>query len=323
MGKRLFASLVMPCLAMCGIGSANAVAVSTIERSALEGQPDSCSVVAERGQIDTNAAVLALPSFQKSSALLGGVSQLELISQQQAASAELAYSAPTPGPAVNVFSSSLPVPASIGPDCAGLVASRAKGQTLSGVTNGDVFTSGDFLLSKRLPVKRTGLDDQWRRVRAGVLPREARTQVARISRLAQGEVSELALQQVTSWANQRIRYAEDRDLYGRPDYWATAQSTIRRGAGDCEDIAIVKMQMLAALGVARDDMYLTVARDLVRSVDHALLIVRVGEKHWILDNGTDQVVDANATYDYRPIMSFSSGRKWLHGYSAKSRLALN
>jgi predicted transglutaminase-like cysteine proteinase len=119
---------------------------------------------------------------------------------------------------------------------------------------------------------------------------------------------------VNAWTNTHIRYAEDSALYGKTDYWADAPTTLHRGAGDCEDIAIVKMQLLAAAGVSRSDMYLTIARDLARHADHAMLVVRQGDKHWLLDNATSEVLDANSQADYRPIMSFSGSRKWLHGY---------
>jgi predicted transglutaminase-like cysteine proteinase len=72
--------------------------------------------------------------------------------------------------------------------------------------------------------------------------------------------------------------------------------------------------MLAAMGVPRDAMYLTIARDLARAADHAVLVVKLDGHSWLLDNATDQLLDAGQSYDYRPIVSFSAGNKWLHGY---------
>ena len=74
-------------------------------------------------------------------------------------------------------------------------------------------------------------------------------------------------------------YVDDRVLYGEADYWATAGETLRRREGDCEDIAIVKMQLLAAHGVRREDMSLVIARDQVRGADHALLVRICGDAH--------------------------------------------
>jgi predicted transglutaminase-like cysteine proteinase len=119
---------------------------------------------------------------------------------------------------------------------------------------------------------------------------------------------------INAWTNGTVRYVEDRDLYGQADYWASARTTLKRRAGDCEDIAIAKMQLLAAMGVPRSDMYLTIARDLARNADHAMLVVRFEGEHLLLDNATDEVLDASGSYDYRPILSFNTAQKWLHGY---------
>ena len=55
-------------------------------------------------------------------------------------------------------------------------------------------------------------------------------------------------------------------------------------------------------------MFLVIARDLARNADHAVLVVRQDGRHWLLDNATDRLLDASGSFDYRPIMSFSSSR---------------
>jgi predicted transglutaminase-like cysteine proteinase len=169
----------------------------------------------------------------------------------------------------------------------------------------------NFLASKRLLIRKTGFDREWSRVRNSGLSESV---AARLIALGHEAPSMATLAAVNSWTNAKIRYVEDRDLYGKADYWASASETLRRGAGDCEDIAIAKMQLLAALGVHRDAMYLTIARDTVRAADHALLVVKMGDKAWLLDNSTDRVLDASESYDYRPIVSFSENKRWIHGY---------
>jgi predicted transglutaminase-like cysteine proteinase len=134
-----------------------------------------------------------------------------------------------------------------------------------------------------------------------------------LGHFATARVGEEALAAVNAWTNRRVRYVEDARLYRRADYWAGARTTLARGAGDCEDIAIVKLQLLAAMGVPRSDMYLTIARDLARHADHALLVVKLGGRYWLLDNATDRLLDAGASYDYQPVLSFSEHRRWLHG----------
>lgn len=169
----------------------------------------------------------------------------------------------------------------------------------------------DFLASARLPIRRTSFDRQWDNVRRSTISRRALGSIGKMD----DSPTEGMLAVVNGWANRRVRYAEDASLYGKADHWAKASDTLRRGAGDCEDIAIVKMQALAALGVSPDDMFLTIARDNVRNADHALLVVKLRDRYWVLDNTVDRPLDAARSYDYQPIMSFSGTGKWLHGFA--------
>jgi predicted transglutaminase-like cysteine proteinase len=168
----------------------------------------------------------------------------------------------------------------------------------------------NFLASKRLRIGRTSFDQAWRRVSAdhvsagqyrrllGAVPNDAMT----------------ALSSVNRWVNQRIAYADDSALFGRNDYWAGAERTLALGRGDCEDIALTKLELLAAAGISRHDMILTIARDLVRNADHAVLIVRHDGRYYMLDNASDEVFDAATSHDYRPVLSFGDNQTWLHGY---------
>ena len=112
----------------------------------------------------------------------------------------------------------------------------------------------------------------------------------------------------------RVRFVDDARQYGREDQWTTASETLRRGRGDCEDYAIAKLQMLRSAGFSDRDLYLVVARDLVRRSDHALLVVRAGGRMLVLDNGTDLILDSDEISDYRPVLTFAANGAWTHGY---------
>ena len=172
------------------------------------------------------------------------------------------------------------------------------------------LSSDDFLASKRLAIGRTGFDREWQRVRGDTISE------ARYRALVGGETRDrtATLGRVNAWVNERIVYTEDRDLFSRADFWAGAKKTLNLGRGDCEDIALTKMQLLAAAGIPREDMFLTIARDLVRGADHAVLIVRHEGGYVMLDDASDELFDAAAGHDYRPILSFSDRQTWLHGY---------
>jgi predicted transglutaminase-like cysteine proteinase len=245
----------------------------------------------------------------KAAAILGGqVSQLELIARQQAGQGEPQLAGAS---AASIIGEGL-APASGSFGCAGLAAVRpAMAAVAPGPRTLTPLGSNDFLASKRLTVSRTSFDGAWNRVRRENLPRGL---AASLTAATSSQPGMAKLAAVNSWANANIRYADDSKLYGQLDYWASAGTTLRRRAGDCEDIAIVKMQLLAAMGVQREDMTLTIARDLARNADHALLVVKIDGRNWLLDNNTNQVLEANQSYDYRPVLSFSTSQKWLHGY---------
>lgn len=243
----------------------------------------------------------------KMQALLGGrVSQLELIRQGQdsASSAALAAS-----PALMATSPVAPAPCQQFGQQLVLPSATGFNQNLGPAIK--PLAPDDFLASKRLPVSKTAFDAQWNRVRHAALPRGM---AAGLLRSISGGGSRANLAAVNSWTNAHVRFVDDRVQYGRADYWAGARATLRRGSGDCEDIAIAKMQLLSAIGVARSDMYLTIARDLARNADHALLVVKLEGRYWLLDNATDELLDASQSYDYRPILTYSDSGKWLHGY---------
>jgi predicted transglutaminase-like cysteine proteinase len=167
-----------------------------------------------------------------------------------------------------------------------------------------------FLASKRLSIGRTAFDRDWRRVS------DDRVSTGRLHRLVgeTGGASMATLDSVNRWVNQAIAYADDQALFGRRDFWAGASRTLALRRGDCEDIALTKLELLAAAGIPREDMILTIARDLVRNADHAVLIVRQDGRYYMLDNASDDVFDAAESHDYRPVLSFGRSQTWLHGY---------
>ncbi len=172
------------------------------------------------------------------------------------------------------------------------------------------LASGQFLGTERVAIGKTRFDRQWDRATRKTL--SARDVTKALGKLPQDRRA--LLSRVNGWVNGAIAYKSD----GKRDRWADARTTLRRGYGDCEDYAILKMQMLAAAGVREDDMMLTLARDTMRQVDHAVLLVRVdgafGQDEWVmLDMQSDRVESAEFDYGYRAIMSFAADQSYLHG----------
>lgn len=97
------------------------------------------------------------------------------------------------------------------------------------------------------------------------------------------------------------------------DDWASAIRTIERRGGDCEDLAVLKMALLARAGMSTDDMYLVVVRDAARRIDHAVAAVRWRDRLWVLDNRIDRGQLAEEVVDYLPIQGFSGPWTWTYG----------
>ena len=170
----------------------------------------------------------------------------------------------------------------------------------------------DFFGSVALAIGKTPLDAKWAGVRADKsIPVGAASIVAK-ARQANGRTR---IQLVNAWVNESVRYVEDAKNFGSTDLWATASMTMRTKRGDCEDFALLKMRILEAAGVPSDSMYLVIMRDLVVQVDHAVLVASSDEGSVVLDNRTNNMVDAWTASGYRPVFTFSARGRWTHGYA--------
>ena len=242
-------------------------------------------------------------AVRKSEALLGGQSKLAALMAQQggiavpaAATAASATAASASSPAAMLRPAMLHTPWS----------DRTVALARPAIARGmpDVFGS------VALRVAATPLDRRWQ----AVADRPAEPEAARwAAALANGSEAE-RIETVNRFVNARIAFVDDSVQFGRPDVWQSAAEALGRGRGDCEDYAIAKLQLLRAAGFAASDLYLVVLKDLVRRSDHAVLAVRSDGRLWILDNGTDRVVDSADIVDYRPIFTYAAGKSWTHGY---------
>jgi predicted transglutaminase-like cysteine proteinase len=124
------------------------------------------------------------------------------------------------------------------------------------------------------------------------------------------ETPGIQLQKVNAYLNQ-YAYILDPVNYGKKDYWATPRQFMYR-TGDCEDYAISKYVSLIHLGWPKEDMRIVVLQDLNLGIPHAILVVYVQGKAYVLDNQIPQVIEANRIKHYKPIFSINDGRWWLH-----------
>ena len=141
--------------------------------------------------------------------------------------------------------------------------------------------------------------------------------------LAQGR--QLSVVDQIEWINQqvnrRLRYVTDFISHSVDDYWSPARETMVRQSGDCEDFAILKMWLLEELGHASDDMFVVVVQSPRLSTRHAVLAVRYGTTHHVLDNLSAKVRVDTEIDDYRPIFSVNPKGLWIHGFPATREVA--
>ena len=307
----------------CALPSAASAASAEVLLRATPGvaKPADCGASAEP------VAALAPAAQSKSAAILGGASALDAIrAQQESAPQDHPLFAglpakplePAAAPLANriagcsvasPFAASAPFAA---PKPLSFVPSPRPQMGLAPAPvpaphRGDATI---VLGSRMVPVGRTSFDAAFARVsraKGNLGPALAAIGAAKADKTA-------LVASVHRWVNRSIVHAEDRDLFGRADYWADAATTLRLGKGDCEDFALLKMELLAAAGVAREDMILTLARDLIRRRDHAVLLVKTDHGFVMLDNVGDAPLDARADHGYRPVMSLGAKQSWLHGY---------
>lgn len=249
------------------------------------------------------AALLAPPagaqpfaeaSLRKTDAILGEPSRLAMLVAQQSG---------------RTVAAAAPVPSGLGV----LRFARPATQQAVAADRPNVFGT------VALRVARTPLDRRWQRVRHARVNGPVGTWARGLAGLAPEQRAET----INRFVNQRISFTDDSAQYGAPDVWQSAGDTLRRRRGDCEDYAIAKLQLLRQSGVAAGDLYLVIVKDLVRRADHAVLVVRTGDRLLLLDNATDRVADATAFQDYRPMLSYAANGRdaWTHGYQRSPLLA--
>ncbi len=111
----------------------------------------------------------------------------------------------------------------------------------------------------------------------------------------------------------RIKYAPDRDEWGKRNYWATPIEFLSRGAGDCEDFALAKYYSLRAMGVPVDKLRLTYVKSLRLNQAHMVLTYyeSATEEPFILDNLRSMILFSSERPDLKPVYSFNEDALWV------------
>ena len=132
---------------------------------------------------------------------------------------------------------------------------------------------------------------------------------------------------VNSFFNQKIRFAEDIEIWGLRDYWATPLETLRQGRGDCEDYAIAKYFTLLQLGIpsARLRLVYATLNEISRSPRAHMVLAfypATESAPLILDNIQEAIEPGQKRFDLTPIFSFNTDGLWIGTGNQASRSTL-
>ncbi len=183
----------------------------------------------------------------------------------------------------------------------------------AGRANAPIFVTSNLgpnmLGTVALPIRAARFAESWGRANADA------TRSPEVQRLISPARAMGRLQKVNfvqSAVHARVRWMSDATQWGQHDYWATADQTLARGAGDMEDRAIVKMQALRALGFHPNDLYLTLGRDRVGG-PITVLMVRIENRYFMVDDtGGPAILLDRRGHEFQPQLTFGSSGSWVH-----------
>ena len=110
----------------------------------------------------------------------------------------------------------------------------------------------------------------------------------------------------------RVKWSTDLETMHVADLWANAGETLRRGAGDSEDIAIVQMQALKAAGFNSRDLYISIGRQKPVGA-HIVLLARTPDGFMVLDDRVGRPMLAQSNRQFTPVLTIGEGKSWIHG----------
>ena len=125
------------------------------------------------------------------------------------------------------------------------------------------------------------------------------------------------LKAVNDFYNRRLAYAEDIDVCGQVDYWASPLESLGKGKGDCEDYAIGKYFTLVALGMPHAKLRMVYVRASLPDapqgyVPHMVLAYysQADAEPLVLDNLVPEIHPSGQRPDLAPVFSFNAEGLW-------------
>jgi len=126
---------------------------------------------------------------------------------------------------------------------------------------------------------------------------------------------------VNSFWNQAVYGAEDIQVWGQVDYWATPLESLGRQQGDCEDYVIGKYFSLLALGVPTDKLRFIYVKVRMGGSSSPIQIAHMVLGYYrtpdamplVLDSLVSSIEPASNRTDLTPVFSFNASGIYVDG----------
>lgn len=127
-----------------------------------------------------------------------------------------------------------------------------------------------------------------------------------------GATDQEKLTKVNNFFN-ALRWADDIQVWGVKDYWATRTEFLGKGTGDCEDFVTAKYFTLKQLGVPTSKLYFTYVKAVKYNQAHMVLSYYETPKSipLVLDNINGNIKPATQRNDLIPVYSFNGDSLFL------------
>ncbi|MGH1431357.1 MAG: transglutaminase-like cysteine peptidase [Neptuniibacter sp.] len=110
----------------------------------------------------------------------------------------------------------------------------------------------------------------------------------------------------------KMKWVEDKELWGVKDYWATPVESLLKNAGDCEDYSIAKYFTLLEMGILEKRLSISYVQFQNDPQTHMVLTYYPDAESdpLILDNMRSEILKSSERDDIRPVFHFNGIGVW-------------